>query len=208
MKKALIYHIIILAVLILSGLFIFGYDYLLNYQYEKVIGSYMDNAKDMNTPDKMLEQLNLAKEGMINEGLKPTDYGAYFFKKPDNSMEFQYKHLDSIIERVNAVQEWKTRTYSNESTQTESLGDVYETKMTNLRNFIMEDTRSDWIAKDTWFIKNHLIWYLSRGILFLFDVLGIFILLIIMFLFANIKGYYDDEDDDGFYRGCGRVFQR
>lgn len=141
------------------GIFIviYGIGYLINYQYETKIGGYVNNAVDMNVPEKMLEQLNMAKQGMTNEGLTPELYGAMFFKKPDNSMEFQYKHIDSIIERVQAVMEWREKTYAN-GTQIESLGDVYEQKMTNLRNFIKEDVRSDWIAHKAWVIKNYP-WY-------------------------------------------------
>jgi hypothetical protein len=127
-----------------------------SYEYERDIGSHMDNARDMNTPSRMIEELQLAKQSMIDAGLKDDDYGAWIFKKPSNSMKFQYEHLDSIIERAQAVEEWRQKTYGNESnTQTESLGDVYEQKMDNLREFIVEEVRSDWIAEKSWFIKNH-----------------------------------------------------
>ena len=160
---------IVIIVLSILSITVLGFaHYYVHFQYERVIGSYMDNAKDMNTPDKMLEQLQAAKQGMINEGLAEDMYGAWLFKKPDNSMKFQYEHLDSIIERVKAVQEWKDKTYSNSSnTQTESLGDVYEQKMTNLRNFIMEDTRSDWIAKDAWYVHKHFFFYLPVDFVYL-----------------------------------------
>lgn len=159
------------SILLLIGV-VAGHIYT-DYQYEKVIGSYMDNAKDMNTPDKMLEQLNFAKQGMINEGLTEDLYGAWIFTKPDNSMKFQYQHIDSIIERVKAVQQWQIKIYGNESnTQTENLGDVYETKMTNLRNFIMETTRSDWIAKDTWYVNKHFFYYMAIPIYLILLLLG------------------------------------
>ncbi len=152
----------ILFSLILFGLISFScYQYYVDYKYETIIGSYMLNAKDMNTPDKMLEQLQMARQGMINAGLTDNDYGVFIFKKPDNSMKFQYSHIDSIIERVEAVQQWKESTYGSDSVATENMGDVYEAKMTNLRNFIMEDTRSDWIAKDAWYVKYHFILYIS-----------------------------------------------
>jgi len=156
-----------IAIIALIGLAI-GHYYI-SYQYEKVIGGYMDNAYDMNTPDKMLEQLQLAKQGMIDEGLTEDMYGAWIFKKPSNRMDMQYKHLDSIIERVKAVDTWYNETYKEGSTNTETLGDVYEQKMDNLREFIMEDVRSDWIAKDTWYINNHFFWYLP--ILFVYSFL-------------------------------------
>jgi hypothetical protein len=157
-------------------------QYYVHYQYEKVIGSYMDNAKDMNTPDKMLEQLNLARAGMLNEGLTEDMYGAWIFTKPDNSMKFQYEHLDSIIERVKAVQEWKDKTYGNSSnSQTESLGDVYEQKMDNLREFIMEDTRSDWIAKDAWYVHKHFFYYFWADFIYLFLIMIVIVGIILCF---------------------------
>jgi hypothetical protein len=42
------------------------YEFYLDYQYEKVIGSHMDNAYDMNTPSRMKYELLLAKDGMMS----------------------------------------------------------------------------------------------------------------------------------------------
>ena len=160
MSKTII-GLLILVFAILTFIGLAFSHYYVGYQYERDIGSHMDNAKDMNTPSRMLEELNLAKQGMRNAGLNDNMYGAWIFKKPDNSMAFQYEHLDSIIERVKAVEEWRQKTYGKDSAgMTENLGDVYEAKMTNLRQFIMETTRSDWIARDTWYIKNHFFYYL------------------------------------------------
>jgi len=175
------------------------YEYYVHYQYENKVGSYFENAVNMNTPDKMLEQVNKGKQGMINEGLVSSDYGAIWFKKPSNSMEMQYSHIDSIIERIKAVQEWKDKSYSNTSTSSENMGDVYEQKMTNLRKFIAEDlnedaSRSDWIAEDTWLIKKHLIIYLNALI--------IIPLFLVMVGLAWLGGWliydarYDKEEDD------------
>jgi hypothetical protein len=160
-------------------LIIFGvYNYFVSYQYDKQIGSYMSNAIDMIAPEGMLQQVQLAKQGMIDAGLTENDYAAVWFKKPDNSMKFQYQHIDAIIERIQAVEDWKTKIAGN-NTQIETLGDVYETKMTNLRNYINEGgVRSDWIAKDTWYIKNHIVVYFGFWI-------G-FILITLMLLFGII----------------------
>lgn len=151
--------IIFLVLLILSGIIFGVYEYYVYYQYEKTIGSYMDNAVDMIAPEGMLQQIQSARQGMIDAGLTENDYGAIWFKKPDNSMKFQYQHIDAIIERINAVIDWKTKISGN-SSSVETLGDVYETKMTNLRKYITEGGyRSDWIAKDAWYIKNHILLY-------------------------------------------------
>jgi len=125
----------------------------LGYEYDKVIGAYIENAYEVNTPDEMIKQVNLAIEGMKKEGLTPDLYGALVFKKPSNTMEWQYKFLDNFIERAEAVEEWKQKTYSEGSQSTETMGDVYEEKMDNLREFIKEGGNADWIAKDAWYIK-------------------------------------------------------
>jgi hypothetical protein len=134
---------------------IIGSSVYAGYKYDVAIGSYFENAEDCITPDCILDQLNQGKLGMINEGLTADLYGAWMFKKPDNSMTFQYQHLDSIIERAEAVKAWKVQMYS-ESSSGETMKDVYNEKMDNLRNYITaEGYRSDWIASDAWWLKNH-----------------------------------------------------
>jgi len=125
--------ILIIVLVFLLGVGFGVYQYYVSYQYERDIGSYMSNAVDMVAPEGMLEQVQLAKQGMIDSGLTEDDYGALIFKKPDNSMKFQYQHIDGVIERINSVIYWKEKIYSNESQNIETLGDVYEQKMTNLR---------------------------------------------------------------------------
>lgn len=126
-----------------------------DYQYESQIGAYFDNAVDCITPDCILTQLNLGYQAINNSGLTENDYGALIFKKPNNKMTFQYQHLDAIIERANAVQDWKNKIYAN-GTQAETMQDVYTQKMDNLRKYITgEGYRSDWIANDAWYLKYH-----------------------------------------------------
>ena len=163
--------------LILFGITIYN----INYSYEKVIGSHMDNAYNQNTPEGMLKELRQARVNMVSEGLTNDMHGAVFYKKPTNSMEFQYNHIDSIISRVEAVQVWYDSTYTK-GTNTETMGDVYEQKMDNLANFIYETQRSDWIAKDTWMIKNHKIYYFQGYIW------ALLVLLLIVGLFFCIYG--------------------
>lgn len=95
-------------------------DYYVSYDYERKIGSHIENACEVNTPDRMIVEIQKAKDGMLSEGLKPEDYGAWIFKKPDNSMEFQYQFLDSVIERAKAVELWYNNTYSGRQATTES----------------------------------------------------------------------------------------
>lgn len=161
---------IVLGFAIIALAFMFVGSYLVSYEYDKTIGSHIDNAYEVNTPGRMISEIEKAKQGMLDAGLTPQDYGAVFFKKPDNSMEFQYQFLDSIIERAKSVELWYNMTYDGKQTSTESLGDVYEQKMDNLREFIMENGRSDWIAKEAWMAKNHIFWYFG-GYIMLFLLL-------------------------------------
>lgn len=168
-------------ILVLWTLISVGYTFYVDYQYENQIGAYFSNAIDMNTPDKMLQQIQLGKQMIINAGLP--EYGAMWFKTPSNSMDFQMQHIDSIIERIQAVQDWKDKSYGKDG-QAEAMGDVYEQKMTNLRKFIKEDldgtaSRSDWIAENAWYIQNHPILYLwwiqfVLWLLLLFVTIGLY----------------------------------
>jgi hypothetical protein len=182
MKAAI--GLVLLFFAIISIVILGAYSYYLDYKYESEIGAYFENARDSITPEAILIQLRAGKQAMINEGLKDEDYGAIIFKKPDNSMKFQYQHLDGIIERAEAVQSWYETTYNPNSqvTTTENFKDVYNEKMDNLRNYIHADyVRSDWIAKDTWYIKNHLIYTLLSWIIGLISIIIGIIGLIILF---------------------------
>lgn len=176
----------ILTVICLIFLIIYSFSlYLVSFQYERLIGSHIENAFEVNTPTRMIEEIKLAKQGIIEADLKETDYGAWIFKKPDNSMKFQYEFLDSIIERAEAVEIWYQTTYSGNATATEQLGDVYEQKMDNLREFLHEGGRADWIAQDAWYVKNHLLIYL-------FGFWGIVLLGLLMF-FGTVASFIDNE---------------
>lgn len=150
--------LVLLGILTIFGIVgICIYFYVVDYQYEKQIGSYFDNARDCITPECILIQLQSGKQAIVNAGLTNDLYGAWIFKKPDNSMIFQYQHLDAIIERAEAVKQWKEQVYSNNSVG-ETMKDVYNEKMDNLRKYIhSEDYRSDWIAKKVWYLKNHFV---------------------------------------------------
>jgi hypothetical protein len=153
---------------------------IINYQYENQIGAYFDNAEDCITPDCILIQLNEGYQAINNSGLTNEDYGAWIFKKPSNSMVFQYQHLNAIIERANAVQNWVDKVYAN-NTQAESMKDVYTEKMDNLRKYITgEGFRSDWIAKDAWYLKYHFfyaIWAFWVGALLFIIMIGFYFLM-------------------------------
>jgi hypothetical protein len=165
-------------------------DYFISYQYENAMGSYMETAKDTITPESFKEQLLLFKNAVEESGLTEEDYGALWFKKPDNSMKFQIQHVDSIIGRADAMIQWQQTSYNTSSqpiyASPESFRDVYNEKMNNLRFYIhSEGIRSDWIAKDAWYVKNHPFFYFDGSI---------FLLLVVLILLFGCLGGTTWED--------------
>jgi hypothetical protein len=105
----------------------------------------------------MIKELQMALNGMDNLSINGNDYGAFFDwdKTPDTKVDYWIKHFESIIERCDAVMLWRDAAYSNGSTP-ESLGDVYEQKMDNLRKFIKSEGWSDEVFRDAYVVKYHL----------------------------------------------------
>lgn len=133
--------------------------------YTRAVSSHLDNAYELNSPEQMLEEVELAEQGMKDLGLHENMYTQFWSwdQIPSNSMKFQYTYMKGLKERIQSVIDWKANTYGKNNTS-ESMGDVYEQKMINLRKFIMENadgshSRSDWIAKDAWYYNMHTGWY-------------------------------------------------
>lgn len=166
---------------------LFAYSVYVDYQYEKSIGAYFENAEDCINPECILGQIKQGRQSIIDAGLTEDLYGAWIFRKPTNSMSFQYTHIDSIIERAEAITQWKEQVYSNQSSG-EVLGDVYTEKMDNLRKYITGQTvgefgsRSDWIAKDAWYQKNH--FFIAN---FGFPTGALLIILALLFIFGGFN---------------------
>ena len=138
-----------------------------NYEFNTKVHGYMENAYYANTPELMIYNLEKSKQGMKDLGLTNDMYDAYFMwdKVPHKQMFYQYQHIDSIISRTNAVIQWRNENYGNESSgvPSESLGDVYEQKMDNLRGFLQEEGWSDWIANGA-FYANYYVWLYTASI--------------------------------------------
>jgi len=152
MKGILITFGIICSIILLG---LIGTCVYINYQYERSIGAYFSNAEDCITPECILNQLQTGRQAIVDAGLTEDLYAAWIFKKPDNSMKFQYQHIDAIIDRATAIKDWKDKQYSSEGVG-ETMKDVYTEKMDNLRKYVTgEGYRSDWIAEHAWWLKNH-----------------------------------------------------
>ena len=154
---------IIGAVLLLSGVVhlaawgAYGY-FQVDPEYKREVHGHVLNAYYANTPDLMLSELQQARQGMVNLGLEPGQYSTLktWHQTPDNRMDYQYSIIDSVIERVRAVKEDRER--QEAAGQSDQLGDVYETKMDNLRGFLKEEGWIDDIAKGAFVIEQHPYW--------------------------------------------------
>lgn len=178
---------LVLCVIVLIGLPTGLYLYDLTgpgYQYNNEVHSHMQNAYDANNPELMKEQLLLVVKGMRDLGLTDNMYDAFWAwdKTPEKRMDYQYQHLDGILERIDAVIIWRNATYGNNSQGTETLGDVYEQKMDNLRMFLQEDSWSDWIANGAFYANFHV--FLYTAMLWALIIWIVFLIGAILFLFG------------------------
>ncbi|HIH28306.1 MAG TPA: hypothetical protein HA260_00720 [Thermoplasmata archaeon] len=159
MKKGLVWILVGLVILILPAALLSGYQTIgPNYQWNYEVHSHILNAYYANSPELMISELNSCEEGMRNLGLTAELYGAWlpWEQTPDIRMDYQYNHIDAIINRTKAVIEWRNQTYTKNGTAPETLGDVYNEKMDNLRGFLVEDGWSDWISYRAFFVHGYL----------------------------------------------------
>lgn len=175
-----------------------GYDALgPGYTFHREVHGHMENAYYADEPHLMKQELSSAIKGMRDLNLKEDMYGAFWYweKTPDRSMKYQYEHLEGIIDRVDAVIVWYEQTYSNGSASTETLGDVFEQKMDNLRGFLQEDGWSDWIAQDTYYV-NHYLWiFLSP---FWLGLLALpFVVFFVLYLLRGLGSGFEKVYKDG-----------
>jgi hypothetical protein len=129
-----------------------------SYKFNNEIHSHMINAYYANSPELMIQQLALCEQGMRNLDLDESLYGSYlpWLQTPEIKMDYQYNHLNAIIDRTKSVIEWRNETYTQNGTAPETLGDVYNTKMANLRSFLIEGGWSDWISYQAFYVHDYL----------------------------------------------------
>lgn len=137
-------------------------------EFKREVHGHVVNAYYANTPELMISELKAAKLGMQRLGLAPTLYDDMrpWKHTPDNRMDYQYNLIDSVIKRAEAVKADRDRQV-REGTS-DQLGDVYETKMDNLRDFIGPNSdggSSGWIDSTSYgafFVHKHpnvAMWY-------------------------------------------------
>ena len=161
------HHVVFLVVLVLAIVFSSWEAVVVSFTYEREVGGHVRNAYEVNTPEAMIRELNDTVAGMRRIGLVEGMYAAYFpwERTPDRSMAFQYEFIDQLINRTEAVILWRSLAYGGNSTP-ETLGDVYEQKMDNLRSFMTEGCSArtvctDWIARDVYLINKAAPFYFS-----------------------------------------------
>lgn len=135
--------------------------------YNRAAHGHLENAYWSNTPELMIENLEKHKAGLQGLGLTADMYGTLYPWKmtPDNRMDYQYKHIDSIISRAEDVKKWR----DGQNSQGTQATDVYEQKMDNLREFMQEGgSWSDDIAYDAFEANKHplFFWMTSWPVVF------------------------------------------
>lgn len=120
------------------------------FKYNSEVHAHMENAYYAADPNTMLSEITLARDGMDKVGLKEDMYNGIFpwDKRPDRSMKWQYKHIDSIVTRINEFKTWEKSQIGDGTTQ--QMKDVYTEKLDNVRNFIKDDGWSDDVAEATY----------------------------------------------------------
>ncbi len=176
------------------------------YPYQKMIGAHLDNADDASTPELMKQELIIARNGMIEQGLTPETYGKFWWweQTDDWKMNYTYAYIDGLINRTEYVIAWRN-TNINASSST-SLQDVYDQMLTNLRTEYHRNGPIDWAGHPAWILKYHT-WAYFIGDLITCYVLVMIILGIGLFYTRWIKNPYR-EDDWWKYESLQRAYRQ
>ena len=174
--------------LILALSFVGCFAYLVvteNYEYNSAVRSHMENAYYSADPDTMRSELVLAIEGMRSLGLTDEMYSKWlpWEKVPQNQMAWQYKHMDSILTRVDEFKAWELSQAGSSSSQ--QMQDVYTQKLDNVRSFILNGGWSDDVAQGAYSVN----YYLFPNLLGAFSRIGaalFFILGFVVIMFREL----------------------
>jgi len=158
------------------------------YQFNNAVHSHMENAYNANTPSLMKSELLLAEKGMHDLGLTDNMYSAFWSwdKTPEKRMDYQYKHMDSIISRVDSVQIWYNANYVNGTPTNTQMTNVYETMMDDQRAFIQEDGWSDWIAEGAFYANQHV--FLYTAVLWVGIIEAVFVIIALVVCYKLLNG--------------------
>jgi len=121
------------------------------YTYQKDVHGYMEQAYYSADPVLMQQNINLAKQGMLDLGLTPDMYGSFWYweQTPERQMNWEYQHLNSIDVRCTEFIAW---IHAQNDTGSQQMQDVYSQKLNNIREFVKNDGGwSDDIAQAAYF---------------------------------------------------------
>ncbi len=155
------------ALMVLAGS-VFHLNYATNvaYPYRMEVSSHIENAYGVQTPEELIQEVELAVEGMRGLSLQDHMSMAYFWwdKLPSNSMAFQYEYLDQILIRAEAVIEWRDTEFA-EAGGREQFQDLYQAKMGSLKDMLRRGydyhLGADWIAADAYLLAFHKAYYVG-----------------------------------------------
>ena len=145
------------AVIVLAIVFAAVFAVTAEYQYRKAIGSYIDNAYDAATFEVMAENLQRAKQGMIEQGLSPEDCGRAFYweQTPDYCMAYQYGYIDSLISSTQLQ-----AAYYQGLKQNGTFNPVnYNDALNKQRAEFGRNGPADWVAEPAWMLKHYPLFY-------------------------------------------------
>lgn len=159
------------------------------YEFQDKVHSHMENAYWGSTPELMKTELNLSMQGMRELGLVEGMNAKIMPWKqtPDWSMDYQFAHIQAIIERCEEVIAWRDA----QDLSSGQVTDVYAQKMENLKAFIVEDTWSDDIAYAAWYANfnvYYVLWY------YIFAAVGV-MATVFCFGKALVHVFSDSYDD-------------
>lgn len=154
------------------------------YRYMKAIGAPLENAYDAPDFAVMRDQLKIARQGMVDQGLAPTDCGKAFSweQTPDWCMAYTYNYLDGLINRSAYYQS------QVESGNISTFSDVYNQMMTNMRNEMKRNGPVDWTARPAWYLKNSGINYWG-GLVWTGFIVMFIVALVLVFVFWSTYDY-------------------
>lgn len=140
-----------IAVVIFAGVFLARIP--TDITYKNAVRGYMDRAYWSMSPDEMIDNFRMAKQGMVELGLEPEMNGGYIFKTMDVRMDAQYKKMDALIQRAEGI-----RGYCNGTIVVAQISgqDLCETKLNALKTFVHDSNGwADDIAESVYYVNYH-----------------------------------------------------
>ena len=175
---------LVMVAILLTGAFCFVVNWTQrDYEFKQSVRSHMENAYYSADPNTMEVELVAAKDGMRSLGLEEYMYSEWlpWEKTPDKRMDWQYRHMDSVLVRVEEFRRWESTQTTIESSQ--QFQDVYTQKLDNVRHFIKDDGGwSDDVAEGAFALNN----YFFTTVMPIFLLIGFCSLMVVIWILISI----------------------